>query len=97
MNKSETEQKITQLEAKRDDENALMMSEEQRAEIARFQDEKLQVRKELRKVRHELDKNIQSLGNWLKAINIGLMPLLLTVLALVLSAVRAKRRIQPHS
>lgn len=93
----QTEQKITQLEAKRDDENALMMSEEQRAEIARFQDEKLQVRKELRKVRHELDKNIQSLGNWLKAINIGLMPLLLTVLALVLSAVRAKRRIQPHS
>ena len=93
----QTEQKITQLEAKRDDDNALMMSEEQRTEIARFQDEKLQVRKELRKVRHELDKNIQSLGNWLKAINIGLMPLLLTVLALILSAVRAKRRIQHHS
>ena len=93
----QTEQKITQLEAKRDDDNALMMSEEQRTEIARFQDEKLQVRKELRKVRHELDKNIQSLGNWLKAINIGLMPLLLTMLALILSAVRAKRRIQHHS
>jgi ABC-type uncharacterized transport system involved in gliding motility auxiliary subunit len=93
----QTEQKITQLEAKRDDDNALMMSEEQRTEIARFQDEKLQVRKELRKVRHELDKNIQSLGNWLKAINIGLMPILLTVLALILSAVRAKQRIQHHS
>jgi len=93
----QTEQKISQLQANRDDDNALMMSEQQRAEIARFQDEKLQVRKELRKVRHELDKNIQSLGNWLKAINIGLMPLVLTVLALILSAVRAKRRVQSHS
>lgn len=93
----QTEQKISQLQANRDDDNSLMMSEEQRAEIARFQDEKLQVRKELRKVRHELDKNIQSLGNWLKAINIGLMPLVLTVLALMLSAVRAKRRVQHHS
>ena len=93
----QTEQKISQLQANRDDDNALIMSEEQRAEIARFQDEKLQVRKQLRKVRHELDKNIQSLGNWLKAINIGLMPLLLTVFALILSALRAKRRVQPHS
>ena len=44
----QTEQKISQLQAQRDDDNALMMSDEQRAEIARFQEEKLQVRKELR-------------------------------------------------
>ncbi len=93
----QTEQKISQLQAQRDDDNALMMSDEQRAEIARFQEEKLQVRKELRKVRHELDKNIKSLGNWLKAINIGLMPLVLTIMALILSAVRANKRVQHHT
>ena len=93
----QTEQKISQLQAQRDDDSALMMSDEQRAEIARFQDEKLQVRKQLRKVRHELDKNIESLGNWLKAINIGLMPLVLTIMALLLSAVRAKKRVQHHT
>ena len=92
-----TEQKIAQLQAQRDDQSSLILSPEQSAEIQRFQAEKLEVRKELRKVRHELDKNIQSLGSWLKAINIGLMPLILTILALVLSAIRIKKRVQDHS
>jgi ABC-type uncharacterized transport system involved in gliding motility auxiliary subunit len=89
-----TEQKIAQLQSQRDDQSSTILSPEQSAEIQRFQAEKLQVRKELRKVRHELDKNIQSLGSWLKAINIGLMPAILTILALVLSALRIKKRAQ---
>ena len=88
------EQKIAQLQSQRDDQSSTILSPEQSAEIQRFQAEKLQVRKELRKVRHELDKNIQSLGSWLKAINIGLMPVILTILALVLSALRIKKRVQ---
>lgn len=91
-----TEQKIAQLQSQRDDQSSMILSPEQSAEIQRFQDEKLQVRKELRKVRHELDKNIHNLGAWLKAINIGLMPLILTILALVLSAIRIKKRVQHH-
>ena len=89
-----TEQKIAQLQAQRDDQSSLILSPEQSAEIQRFQTEKLEVRKELRKVRHELDKNIQNLGAWLKAINIGLMPLILTIFALVLSAMRIKKRVR---
>lgn len=89
-----TEQKIAQLQSQRDDQSSQIMSPEQSAEIQRFQAEKLQVRKELRKVRHKLDKNIQNLGSWLKAINIGLMPVILTILALVLSALRIKKRAQ---
>lgn len=92
-----TEQKIAQLQSQRDDQSSMILSPEQSAEIQRFQAEKLQVRKELRKVRHELDKNIQNLGSWLKAINIGLMPLILTILALVLSAIRIKKRVQHHT
>ncbi len=91
-----TEQKISQLQSQRDDQSSMILSAEQSAEIQRFQQEKLQVRKELRKVRHELDKNIQKLGSWLKAINIGLMPVILTILALVLSAIRIKKRVQRH-
>ena len=91
-----TEQKIAQLQSQRDDQSSQILSPEQSAEIQRFQAEKLDVRKQLRKVRHELDKNIQSLGAWLKAINIGLMPLILTILALVLSAIRIKKRVQNH-
>ncbi len=92
-----TEQKIAQLQSQRDDQSSMILSPEQSAEIQQFQNEKLQVRKELRKVRHELDKNIHNLGAWLKAINIGLMPLILTILALVLSAIRIKKRVQQHT
>ncbi len=91
------EQKISQLQSQRDDQSSTILSAEQSEEIQRFQQEKLQVRKELRKVRHELDKNIQKLGAWLKAINIGLMPIILTILALVLSALRIKKRVQHHT
>lgn len=92
-----TEQKIAQLQSQRDDQSALILSPEQKAEIQRFQAEKLEVRKELRKVRHELDKNIQSLGTWLKAINIGLVPVLLTIVALIVSALRIKKRAKHHA
>ncbi|MEM7304904.1 MAG: hypothetical protein AAF372_05210 [Pseudomonadota bacterium] len=93
----QTEQTLAQLQAQRGEDNSLILSEEQTLEIARFQEEKLQVRKQLRKVRHELDKNIQQLGAWLKAINIGLVPIVLTILALLLSAIRMKKRSQHHS
>jgi ABC-type uncharacterized transport system involved in gliding motility auxiliary subunit len=88
------EQKIAQLQSQRDDQSSTILSPEQSTEIQRFQAEKLQVRKELRKVRHELDKNIHSLGAWLKAINIGLVPVVLTILALILSALRIRKRVQ---
>ena len=93
----QTEQKLAQLQAQRGDDNTLILSDEQTREIARFQEEKLQVRKQLRKVRHELDKNIKDLGSRLKAINIGLVPILLTILALMLSAIRMKKRSQHHA
>ena len=89
-----TEQKLAQLQSQRDDQSSALLSPEQSDEIQRFQQEKLQVRKELRKVRHELDKNIRQLGSWLKAINIGLVPVILTLLALLVSALRVKRRAQ---
>ena len=89
-----TEQKLAQLQSQRNDDNSALLSPEQSEEIQRFQQEKLQVRKELRKVRHELDKNIRQLGTWLKAINIGFVPVIITLVALLVSALRIKRRAQ---
>lgn len=88
-----TEQKLAQLESQRDDSNSALFSAEQSQELQQFQAEKLEVRKQLRKVRHELDKDIRELGSRLKAINIGLVPLIITIFALVLSAVRYKKRV----
>jgi ABC-type uncharacterized transport system involved in gliding motility auxiliary subunit len=45
-----------------------------------FQDQKLSIRKQLREVRHGLDRDIEGLGANLKLINIAIMPILLIVL-----------------
>ena len=61
-------------------------------ESGQFQEEKLRIRKELRDVRHQLDKDIESLGSQLKFLNILLMPLLLTGFLILIRAFGLARR-----
>ncbi len=89
---TETEQKLVALQKQRDDSNALMLSPEQEAEIDKFQQEKFNVRKDLRQVRHNLDLEIEKLGTKLKFINIGLVPIIISIFALLLSIVRSRKR-----
>ena len=89
---AETEKKLVELQQARDDSNELMLSPEQEAEIDKFQQDKFKVRKELRQVRHNLDQDIEKLGSILKFINIGLVPIIISILALVLSFVRLRKR-----
>ncbi|MEM1092346.1 MAG: Gldg family protein [Pseudomonadota bacterium] len=88
----ETERKLTELQAGRDDNNPLILTPEQQTELARFQDERLRIRQELRQVQSNLRGDIESLGTWLKVINIGLVPLLVTLFALTIAWRRARRR-----
>ncbi len=88
----ETERKLTELQAGRNDASPLILSGEQQAELERFRDERVRIRKELRAVQANLRSDIEDLGTRLKVINIGLVPVLLTILALVLATMRAKRR-----
>ena len=55
------------------------MTDAQQDEIDRFVDQRASIRKELRAVQRGLDKDIEDLGSLLKVINIGLVPLLLTL------------------
>ncbi len=89
---AETEQKLVALQEQRNDENELLLSPEQEAEIQKFQEEKFKVRKDLRQVRHSLDLDIERLGTKLKFINIGLVPIIISVLALIISIVRSRKR-----
>jgi ABC-type uncharacterized transport system involved in gliding motility auxiliary subunit len=86
-----TEQKLSDLSNKNDPSSAFILTPEQEAEIERFREEKLKIRKELRDVRHGLDKDIESLGRTLRIVNIGLVPLLLSILALLAVAWRRRR------
>jgi len=79
---AETEQKLNELQRGKSAETAMILSAEQKIELERFQQKKVEIRKELRQVRRQLDADIESLGSWLKFINIALMPLLVTFVAL---------------
>lgn len=92
---AETERRLAELQAARDDENSLFMTPEQEAELVRFQDEQLRIRQELRAVQRNLDSSIERLGVALKAINIGAVPLALTVVALLVVWLKRARRRTP--
>lgn len=88
----ETERKLGELQTARGDDKSMIFSPEQQAELDRFQQRKLEIREQLRKVRRDMDRDIEQVGTVLKVINIGLMPLLLSVLALVVVWIRHRRR-----
>lgn len=90
----ETEHKLNELQSGRskNEENLLIFTPEQRAELERFQQQKLAIRKQLRQVRHDLDRDIERLGTTLKLINIGLVPLLISCLALAMAVLHTRRR-----
>jgi ABC-type uncharacterized transport system involved in gliding motility auxiliary subunit len=75
----DTEAKLGELEATRSEGSTLILSPEQVAELDRFKQERLRVRKELRQVQRGLDQDIEDLGSRIKAINIGLVPLLIVI------------------
>ncbi|MGD8976312.1 MAG: Gldg family protein, partial [Gammaproteobacteria bacterium] len=85
----ETERRLQALQSAKDEDNLLIITPEQQAELLRFQDEKLRIRKALRDVRRNLDRSIEQLGTTLKVVNIGLVPLLLSVAAIFVAMVRA--------
>lgn len=88
----EAETRLTELQQQKDGSSALILSDEQVAEIERFQQERLETRKQLREVQHQLRKDIESLGTWLKLANVLLVPAVLGLGALGLTALRSGRR-----
>ncbi len=87
----DTEKKLSELEAGRSNAGSLVLSPEQEAELSRFQQERVRVRKELRDVRRSLDVEIEGLGTRLKILNIALVPALLAIGAILLAFARRRR------
>ncbi|MEO6689172.1 MAG: Gldg family protein [Dokdonella sp.] len=89
---SDTERKLTELQSAKTKDQAQILSPEQKSELDNFLKRKLEIRKELRQVRRQLDAEIETLGTKLKLINILLIPLLLTFAALAFAWWRGQRR-----
>ncbi|GJL56128.1 MAG: hypothetical protein NPIRA02_32600 [Nitrospirales bacterium] len=87
-----TEQKIQDMQSQKQEGNALILSPEQQEEIAKFRQELVHVRKELRGVQHELVKNIDGLEGWVKFLNIGFVPLLIGIAGVWVGGQRLRRR-----
>lgn len=95
---NQTEQKLKALEGVKKGEDNMIISQAQQDELVRFRDERLLVRKDLRDVRLALRKDIETLGSWMKFINIGLMPLLIGIGGIIIGVMllrRRQRRTQP--
>ncbi|HKE47914.1 MAG TPA: Gldg family protein [Rhodanobacteraceae bacterium] len=89
---SDTERKLQELQSAKSADQAQILSPEQKSELENFLKRKLEIRKELRSVRRQLDAEIESLGTRLKLVNIVLMPLLVTFAALAFAWWRNQRR-----
>jgi ABC-type uncharacterized transport system involved in gliding motility auxiliary subunit len=89
---SETEQRLAELQASREDSGALILSPEQELELERFRQQRLTIRQDLRQVQRNLDQSIEALGTRLKVINIGLVPLLVGLAGIGLLLLRRRRR-----
>lgn len=88
---ADTERRLGELQSAREDSGTVLLTSEQQEEIERFIDQRSEIRRELRAVQRDLDKNIEQLGTALKIINIALVPALLTLFVLFAVWRRSKR------
>jgi ABC-type uncharacterized transport system involved in gliding motility auxiliary subunit len=87
-----TNQKLQELEQRKDASQKLILSEEQEAEIQKFQEERLRINQELKVVRRNLRADIEALGTTVKLINIFLMPLLVCIAGIGYAVYRRNRK-----
>jgi len=88
---TQTEAALTELNQTEDGQLIGQITPEIQAEIDQFNTELLDTRRRLRDVQFQLSEDIEQLGSTLKAINTGLIPILLTLLLLGASYTRARR------
>ena len=89
----EAQQKIGEIQSKKEGNQRFILSPEAKAELAKLQKEQTDANKHLRVVRKELRQDEESLENRLKWVNIAAMPAAVTVAGLVLAALRKKRTV----
>lgn len=92
----EAERRLTELQAAKGEGDLMVISEKQQAEIQRFMERRLEIRRELRHVQHDLRRDIDRLDSRIKIINIVLVPVIVMVVALVYGARRRRRQDQPR-
>ena len=89
----ETERKLADLQSKAGESGGQLLSEEETAAIDSFQEQAIDIRKQLRAVQHGLRQDIDDLETRLKVMNIAAVPAAVFVIAIILALFRRRRRI----
>ncbi len=88
----QTEEQLNKLQSAQPGGNEAILSPEAANAIERFQEDKLRIRKELRRTKADLELDIKSLGTRMKFINVLTMPIVVTLLGLLVALWRKRRR-----
>jgi ABC-type uncharacterized transport system involved in gliding motility auxiliary subunit len=88
----ELQQRLEQIERRQGDQGQISLTAEDEAAIANFRSEILGVRKQLRDVQLALRQDIEVVETRTKFINIGTVPLVIALIAIVLLVTRRTRR-----
>ena len=83
--------RISSLQTKKEDGQRFVLSGEQQAELAKFQQKLVDSNKELKTLRRDLRKDIDAMENRLKLLNIAGMPFLVVVVGIVSAVMKRKR------
>ncbi|HVU82401.1 MAG TPA: Gldg family protein [Rhodanobacteraceae bacterium] len=91
---SDTEQRLHALEQGQaaNGQNAKTLTPAQQSEIEQFKHDLINTRAQLRDVQARLRSDIDALGSFLAFINIALVPILVSIFALVMAFIRRRRR-----
>jgi ABC-type uncharacterized transport system involved in gliding motility auxiliary subunit len=87
----EAERRLNELQQQKEVNQQYNLSPEQQAEIAKFRERNAEINQNLKEVRRNLRKDVDSLENKLKWVNIAGMPLVVTLAGIGLAIVRKQR------
>lgn len=79
----QTQQRLNELQAAKSEDQQLVLSPEQKAEIEKFRRERFETQRQLKEVRKNLRRSIERLGLTLKVLNMAAVPMLVAVFGVV--------------
>ena len=94
---AETQQRFDELRRRMPDGSAAIVTEQEQAEIEAYRQEILRIRSQLRAVQRSVREDVDRLETELWFYNIALVPILITILALILAFWRSLRRRRRHA
>jgi len=88
---SETQQKLNELQRTKEKGQRFILSPEQQQELARFRQKEAEAKKELKQVRKNLRRDVDSMENRLRWMNIAAMPVVVSLTGIALAVYKRKR------